>query len=334
MLKRTAKQMNSKNIALGDIPSLLSANDSYIIVCHRKPDGDTLGSAYALLRILELKGASGRIVCADQMPSYLQKVFDYGVNDDAAVRRGEKVITVDVAETSLFGRIYEEVSKKGIYLKIDHHLTGESYAEYNYVDSEASSVGEIIFSLAELMGFEGDFELCRSAFVAMSTDTGGFKYSNTRSQTYMAAAKISSVCGEELVGINTLLFETKPLSKVIANAVAVDYMRLACDDRVAYAVFDDEMKLEEGITDDDLDEAVALFRQIEGVVAAFLVRQIGDKKYRISARSKAGFDCSAFCTEFDGGGHMFAAGCNINAGSAEEAEDILLQAVPRYFYEC
>ncbi len=326
--------MNGKKIEITDIPELLKAHGSFVIVCHRKPDGDTLGSAFALSRILTLMGKTSRIVCADPIPLYLQRIFDYNVSDDAAVRKGEKVISVDIAENSLFGKIQGDISARGgIYLKIDHHLTGEDFAEYNFVDDKASSVGEIIYTLAGIMGYSDDYEVSRSAFVAISTDTGGFKYSNTRAETYMAAAGIASVCGEELSRINTLLFETKPLSKFIGNAVAVDYMRLAYDDRVAYVVLDDETKIAEGITDDDLDEVVALFRQIEGVVASFLVRQIGEKKYRVSARSKEGFDCAALCNSFGGGGHKFAAGCNIEAETPEAAEDILLGAVSEYFYD-
>ena len=325
----------NKTVALGDIPKLLEQRDKYVVVCHRKPDGDTLGSAFALSRILELMGKDVRIVCSDPVPTYLQKILDgTKVTDDAFVKNSEGVIAVDIAEASLFGKIKEEITKKGVYLKIDHHLTGEDYAVNNYVDSEASSVGEIIYSLAEMMGYSLDYELARSAFVAMSTDTGGFRYSNTKASTYLAASKVAEVCGEELANINMLLYETKPMSKLIGNAVAVDYMRLAYDDRLAYVVLDDETKVEEGIVDDDLDEVVALFRSIEGVVAAFLVRQIAPDKYRVSARSKPGFDCSAFCSHFGGGGHMFAAGCNIEAGSVEEAEDIVVTAAEEYFYDC
>jgi phosphoesterase RecJ-like protein len=99
-------------------------------------------------------------------------------------------------------------------------------------------------------------------------------------------------------------------------------------------VFDDETKAEEGIIDDDLDEVSALFRQIDGVVVSLLIRQIGEDKYRVSARSKKGFDCAAFCNHFGGGGHMFAAGCNIAAKTPEEAEQIVVEAAQEYFYEC
>ncbi len=326
--------MSEVAIALEQIPGLLQEKNKYVIVCHRKPDGDTVGSAYALARILELMGKSARILCADPLPHYLQRVFYDKVTNDAELRREEYVISVDVAEWQLFGNILPTMKKRGVFLKIDHHLTGESFAEYNYVDSTASSVGEIIYSIAGLMGYKEDFQVARSAFVAMSTDTGGFKYSNTTASTYRAAAEIAEVCKEELTEINTLLYETRPLQKVIANAVAVYYMRLAYDDRLAYVVFDDESMREEEIIDDDLDEVSALLRQIEGVVAAFLIRQIGENKYRISARSKKGFDCSLFCTHFGGGGHMFAAGCNIEAESAEEAERIAVEAAEEYFYEC
>ncbi|MBO5744726.1 MAG: bifunctional oligoribonuclease/PAP phosphatase NrnA [Clostridia bacterium] len=326
--------MSNLTITLDKIPELLLQKDKYVIVCHRKPDGDTLGSALALLRILELMGKSARVVCSDPVPKYLQRVFNYELSDDAVLRGGEYVITVDIAEGQLFGRIFSEVTKKGVYLKIDHHLTGESFAEYNYVDPDASSVGEIIYTLAEIMGYENDPTVARSAFVAISTDTGGFKYSNTKASTYLAASKIAEVCAEELPEINMHLFETKPLSKLIANAVAVDYMRLAYDDTMAYVVLDDATKVEEGIVDEDLDEVVALFRQIEGVVVSLLIRQIGEDKYRVSARSKPGFDCAGLCMHFGGGGHMFAAGCNVCAPSAEKAEELVIAAAGEYFYEC
>ena len=326
--------MTENIITLEQIPELLAAKNKYVIVCHRKPDGDTLGSAYALARIIELMGKSARIVCADPMPPYLQRVFYDRVTNESELQREEYVISVDVAERQLFGNICSNITRRGVYLKIDHHLTGESFAEYNYVDDAASSVGEIIYSLAGIMGYSKDFEVARSTFIAISTDTGGFKYSNTKGSTYRAAAEIADVCTEELVRINTLLFETRPLAKVIANAVAVYYMRLAYDDRLAYVVFDDETKSEEGIIDDDLDEVSALLRQIEGVVVSFLIRQIGEGKYRISARSKEGFDCASFCTHFGGGGHMFAAGCNIDAETPEDAERIAVEAAEEYFYDC
>ena len=215
-------------------------------------------------------------------------------------------------------------------LKIDHHAVGEDYGDYNYTDPTASSAAEIIFDIAEEMGlFDGEGgEYAKTAiegiYTGVAGDTGCFRFTNTTPKTFSVASALAAM-GCDMARINTILFESKPLSKVRATAAGLTNMKIMMEGRIAYAVIDNQLKKRGGFSETDFDDLVSRLREIEGVELGYMVRQSSSNpgEFKISARSKEFFDCTEFCGIFGGGGHLRASGATVTASNEKIAERLI-----------
>lgn len=313
------------------ICDLLEDFDNYQILCHRHPDPDTLGSAAALCAVLRFMGKNAEVICADERPDCFSYILPQEIKRQAC-GQDTNIICVDVANCSMMGGIEHPVMDDNPpLLKIDHHAVGEDYGDYNYTDPKASSASEIIFEIAEEMGlFNGnESEYTKLAIDAIYTgiagDTGCFRFSNTTPKTFTIASALAEL-GADMGRINTVLFESKPLSKVRATAVGLGNMKIVQDGRIAYTVVDNQLKQRGGFSESDFEDLVGKMREIEGVELAYMIRQSGSNpgEYKISSRSKEFFDCTELCGIFGGGGHLRAAGATVSASNPSIAERLVL----------
>ncbi len=313
------------------ICDLLEDFDNYQIVCHRHPDPDTMGSAAALCALLRFMGKNAEVICADERPESFSYILPEGIKRQSC-GMDTNVICVDVANCSLMGGLEHPIMDDNPpLLKIDHHAVGEDYGDYNYTDPSASSASEIIFDIAEEMGlFDGEGgEYAKIAIDAVYTgiagDTGCFRFSNTTPKTFMTASKLAEM-GADMGMINTILFESKSLSKVRATAMSLTGMKIVQEGKIAYTVVDNQLKQRGGFSESDFEDLVGSMREIDGVELAYMVRQstANPGEYKISARSKKFFDCTEFCGLFGGGGHLRAAGATVSASNPSIAERLIL----------
>ncbi len=301
-----------------------------LILCHRRPDGDTLGSALALKAVIEYLGREADIACCDSIPSNCGFLFE---GRELPVREPdlslyEALIAVDVASGQMLGEL--EGLKDRILLKIDHHRIGEDYAVYNYTDPDAAACGEIIYEIAKLMGVP-DSVTAEPVYAALSSDSGGFRYSNTTCKT-MRIAKCAMAAGADFVNINHKLFESRTPVEVRAIKTAYDKLRLYCEGKLALVMITNADKEENQLCDSELGVINSLPREIAGVEIGITVKQDSERpeRYKVSMRSSEPADVSAICAEFGGGGHLCAAGCELFAPDPEEAEKKILSAVSKH----
>lgn len=331
-MERDNNRPTQNNIDILGICDLLEEFDNYQIVCHRHPDPDSMGSAAALLALLKFMGKQAEVICGDERP----ECFKYILPDP--IKRREcggdtNIICVDVANCSLMGSLeYPIMDNNPPLLKIDHHAVGEDFGDYNYTDPEASSAGEILFDIADEMGlFDNENEYaatCAAAiYTAMAGDTGGFRFSNTTPRTFRVASYLAEM-GVDMTYINTVLFESKPLSKVRATALGISGMKIVMDGKIAYTVIDNQLKSRGGFGESDFEDLVSKLREIEGVELAYMIRQSSSNpgEFKISSRSKEFFDCTEFCGIFGGGGHLRASGATLSASNPQSAERLVLSS--------
>lgn len=298
-----------------------------LILCHKRPDGDTLGSALALRSSLEYLGKTADIACCDKLPSnctflFCKKTLPLDMPDPSLY---EAVIAVDVASVQMLGEL-SYLSDK-VLVKLDHHRVGEDYAEYNYVDPEAAACGEIIYQLAKLMGVP-DKVIAEPIYAALSSDSGGFRYSNTTRRT-MQIASSAMAAGADFVRINHELFESRTPSEIRAIKTAYEKLKLYHGGRLAIVMITNDDKKRNELDDAELGVISSLPREIAGVALGVTVRQ--DTKdplrYKVSMRSSEAVDVSTICAGLGGGGHLRAAGCEIFAPDPEKAVEKLLLAL-------
>ena len=338
------------NCTLERAAKLLCEKDDFIFLCHVRPDGDTVGSAYALKYALEAVGKTAEVLCADVIPQRLRFVTELQPDTDegtggkfvSAKGKNVQVVTenavkkpfvcaIDVAETHLLGENKESFGEN-IGLKIDHHGAGAEYAKYNYIDSRSAACGEIIYKivrrLEEMRGGVMDKRVCTALYTAISSDTGCFKYSNVTSSTMRIAAELIDG-GADNYDINHRLFELKTKAEMEARRYMLNNTEYYADGRLAFLSITNAFREESGASDDDIGGLVSEMREIEGVEVAINLKQDmkDPKKFKISMRSGLNVNVSELCKMFGGGGHTRAAGGAIVADSPELAKAEVLSKV-------
>ena len=327
-MRKRAKMLNYKAIL-----DLLGEKDRYLILIHRNPDGDAIGSAEALRILLTHLGKEAHVLSYDPLPRYLS----FLPTEQPLQRRngqdlpeGYTYLSVDVAEEKLLGFSPADLAG-GVYLKIDHHKTGNDFATHNFTDPTAAAAGEIIYHLGREAGISA-LDFFTACYTAIATDTGCFRYSNTTEETFLIASALLKE-GIDTKMLNAALFESKEPKLVRANALGILNARFYMDGQVALLAVTNELRQREGLENSHLAELSSVLREIAGVELSVVLKEKEDLpgSYRISARSKHFFDCTALCGAFGGGGHARAAGGDVQASDAEEALSMVLEKIKEQF---
>ena len=311
--------------SLSEIAQYLKETDSSVILTHRYPDGDTLGSAFALCRALHKLGKKSRVI----VNGTLANKFGYLANDmDEQDFEYETVIAVDIASVSLLGELEEEFGDK-VDISVDHHGMNMPFAKMTFVNAKAAANTENIYRLIKLLGVEIDRDIANCIYTGLCTDTGCFKFSNVTSDTMRIAADLMDIgCDSAL--INRVMFDTKSMSRIKIERAVLDTLTLHCDNRIAIINTTMAMERETGAEDSDMDGIAAIPRQIEGVVIGITIKEKGENHFRISVRTVGDYDAAEICKCFGGGGHHAAGGCSID-GTLDEAKAKILEAAKREY---
>lgn len=295
---------------------LLKKSENVIILTHRNPDGDTLGSGFALLRALKDMGKRARLLNADPIPDKYAYLYE-GIGEDSFEE--DFIVSVDVAERKLLGESLMDKYGDRIDLAVDHHETSRFFAHKTYCESDSASCCEIVYLLIKAMGTPITKEIADCIYTGCSTDTGCFKYSNVTPRTHRIAAELIEA-GADHSRINIRMFETKTMGDFMLQKMCLDSLEIFGEGKVAVISVSKDMLSECGVDKSALDAIKPITRQIEGVEIGITVKEESDGKIGISVRTGENYDASAICAHFGGGGHMRAAGCEIK-GSIEEAKD-------------
>lgn len=317
-------QMNTQAFSIEETCNYLKENDNYIILTHANPDGDTLGSAHALLMMLAKLNKKATVVCPDIMPEkygYFIKLCSYTADEN-----NPTVIAVDIADEKLLGAL-EEKYKGKVELCIDHHMSNTGYAKRTCLDGLAAANCECIFDIAECLNVKIDKSIALALYTGISTDTGCFRFSNTTAKTLRIAADLMET-GIDTAEINRIMFETKSRIRLELERMALDGIEFYFNDRCAMMTVTREMYDKTGCKDEDLEGITAISRTIEGVLVGVTLRERTDGGYKASVRTYPPIDASKVCKILGGGGHIRAAGCQIDKEyTLKEAKEKILSAV-------
>ena len=314
-----------RSLTFEEILPYLSQPADTLVLFHRNPDADAVGSAFAMKLVLTDLGSRAFCVCADEIPDRLRFLTD-GIQESVlpeaipADFEVARILSVDSASPSQLGALWEMFEGQ-IDLMIDHHAMNEPYADH-YIRPEAAATGEILFDLVKQLATDGYVTitdpLCMALYAAISGDTGGFCYANVTPETHMRAAELMA-SGIDCADINHRLFHSYSMEQLRARAAGISNMQLFADGRVAVITFPYAIKAALGLKDEHLDTLVEVARGLQGVRVAAAIRQSEGGIYRVSMRSSCHVDVAAICATFGGGGHVKAAGCTITSDRGMEA---------------
>ncbi len=306
-------------MTLKEVANLLLKHNNFEILTHNYPDGDCIGSAFALAHALKQIGKNARVITTDK-----QKKFGFIFDGYKAPEfETEFIVSVDVADEKLLG-VNRKIYEGKIELCIDHHISNRLNAPHKYVEDTAAAAGEIIFELIPLLGADYTKEIADCLYTAISTDTGCFRYTNTTSRTLRIAARLIDLgCNSDY--INIVMFETKSKARVELEKKILENMMYCADGKCAIIYTTKEMT--EGLGDDETEGIASIPRQIEGVKMGITVRE-KEEDYKISVRTNGDVDACAFCRGFGGGGHVAASGCTLK-GDLKSVLDTLKSAAEK-----
>ena len=297
---------------------LLRSFDNILILTHIRPDGDTVGCAAALCAALRNLGKTAYLLPNAGLTDTTAPYFaPYAAPENFVP---DKVVSTDIATTGLFpdnAKAYEG----RIDLSIDHHPSFEFFGKENIVRPEAAACGELMYDIVSLLGPVTP-EIALPLYVAVSTDTGCFVYTNTTAETHRVAAKLMET-GIDYHRVNKVFFRTKTRKRMQLEGS----MLSACEfyDRNRVAVLSVPIALMERIqaTESDAEDLSALGGQIEGVDCAITMRELRPDVWKLSVRTGDRINATKVCALLGGGGHAAAAGCTVDAPWQQAKEQIL-----------
>jgi len=303
---------------------------SILIASHESPDADTLGSALALYLFLKKKGKTVKVGCKDKVPHFLD--FLPHVDEVIKLPTDEVFDLGIVVDASGFYRIGAEVKaiKK---VRIDHHIGGEFYGEFDYIDHSAPSTASLVYNLLKHWDKSAiDAEIAQCLYAGLATDTGFFRYSNTNAEVFEMAKELVQL-GANPHQTYAMFSERESVNKMKLISKVLETLTCYEGGLVAgITVFDSFFK-ETGTEYSDSEGLVNYPRSIEGAEVAFaIIEKPEEGVFKVSLRSKGKVDVAKIAERIGGGGHKYASGCKIKTKDYKTALKILLSAIREELY--
>lgn len=297
--------------------------DRFAIFTHLSPDGDALGSAYALCELLTQIGKRARVILLESPPiTYDFEQFRplYVLLENADMAEFDASIAVDCAD-------YKRLSDAGPAfashpsLSIDHHLSNTVFAQANCV-RESPATAQVIYELYMDMHLVPSYVARMGIYMGIVTDTGSLTYPSTTARSFEICAKLkkdgldTSTIAERVTHMRSLA-ATKLIARFVRRMMLFDDNRIA----VSYIMHSDLMNLD--ATAADTESLVNYGRDIDTVEVAIFLREFAKETFKVSFRSKEYVDVAQIAARHGGGGHARAAGCVINGWRDEIIDQIV-----------
>lgn len=292
------------------IRELIELSDSILILAHKSPDGDAVGSGLALYNAL-----SGMYKKIDIIIEDVPKIFNFLPNSDkikesSEVEEYDLVIVVDCANYERVGQYENHYFENAKYtLNIDHHISNTKYANYNYVSEKSPACCEYLVEIFDYLGIEINKEIAECLMVGLLTDTGGFQYSNVGEKTYNFASRVSKLI--DIPRIYKLVLSTKTKSQFELTKIAMSRIELIKNDKIAFSYLTLEDFKKTNASYGDHEGIVNFGRNIEGVEVSIFVREV-EEGHRVSLRGNGNVNVNKIAAMFNGGGHRDSAGFDSN----------------------
>lgn len=308
-----------------DIINIFKENDNFLILTHKSPDGDTLGTGFALCYFLRNMGKKANVVNSDSFPDRYSFMYEEYTPQEFDI---QYVIAVDIADPQLIGSGLAQYQQEGtVDLCIDHHISNKAFAKQTYVDAKASAAALIMYQIFRYSGMEISDIIAKCLYTGIATDTGCFKYENTTPAAHIACAELMAYNIDFSV-VNRKMFDVKSRGRIAVEQTVISKMEYFFDGKCSMIVLTKKLMEECGVDPAEFDGLASIPLSVEGVRIGITVKERHENVYKISVRTTEEIDASAFCQRFNGGGHIRAAGCEIH-GSLDEVKAKLLEEVEK-----
>jgi phosphoesterase RecJ-like protein len=315
-----------------DIFAVINQHQRFVILSHIRPDGDAIGSTIALGSTLEGMGKDVTYMNEDGVPESLMFLngSDKIEQPSYEVLDVEIMIAVDCANKPRLGeKSLQMAANAKLCINIDHHKSNSGYGDLNYIDANSPATGQIIYQMITQQGLALTDVARDSIYVAVSTDTGSFQYSNTTATTYEMAADLIRR-GLDTGKINEQLYDSFPYRRLALIRELLNTLEISSSGELADWQLLKKVKLDLNLKPDDSEGLINMMRSIQGVNVALFFEELMDESIRVSIRAKTGsIDACDIAQVFGGGGHTLAAGIRMS-GPISEARRAVIREITKY----
>ncbi|MFH1645620.1 MAG: bifunctional oligoribonuclease/PAP phosphatase NrnA [Candidatus Omnitrophota bacterium] len=311
---------------LSKISKVFKDNKTFLIASHKNMEGDAIGSQLALASLLIYMKKNVYIYTSDDIPPmynflpFIELIKKY---------TGQKICKYDVAcvvdctDLDRVGSIVELIDKNKTIINIDHHISNAKFGNINWIRPQASSAAELIYELFKSEGVSIDQDSALNLYVAIMTDTGSFRYSNTRPKTHRIVADLLSK-GVDPVSSYCNIYEKTSPDKILLLSEVLSSLSVAKEGKVAWVKVANSQFKKYGLVKEAVDDFVNYPRSVEGVKVAICLREIKKNFVKVNFRSDGEVDVNKLANIFGGGGHASASGCVLNC-DLDSAEKMVIK---------
>jgi phosphoesterase RecJ-like protein len=315
----------------------LRAGRSIVLSTHINSDGDGCGSETALARMLAQRGMTVTIVNPTPWPD----MFRFLLGDDVrmvelsdggaeVMRTAEVVVVLDISDLRRLGKLADVVRALDVpKLVIDHHVPSDDPPGGEILsDTTACATGELVYDVASVLGFDITAAIANSLYVALVTDTGGFRFSNTSPRCHAVAAQLLAE-GVEPEEMYQRIYASMPVGRLTLLREALATLEVDAAYGLTWISVPAGAMEKHAVRSEDMEGIAEHARSIAGTRMAIFFRDLGHNRVKISFRTTRGVDANAFAHQFGGGGHVKASGAMVE-GSLEDVQKRVIAAAREY----
>ena len=296
---------------LARVAAAVTAAEEVALACHVHPDGDALGSVLAFHLLCRAHGVASVASWGEPFtvaPHYrFLPGLDQASSPSAFPDRPELMVTFDCGSLARLGELAAPAGQAGELVVLDHHHDNARYGSINVVDTDAASTASVVRRLAEVLGWDLDYEVAFDLYVGLLIDTGRFQYPNTTSEVFTLAQELAGH-GLPLGVITRELFEKHRFAYLRLAAASLARASLDRRHRVVAASVTAEDLATYGVDFDETEGLIDLVRQTAEADVSCVLKEAPGEGLRVSLRSVTGVDVGRVAAELGGGGHHFMAG--------------------------
>ena len=317
----------SNILSAAETAQWLKNNDNYLILTHRRPDGDTVGCAGALAQGLRDIGKTAYVLHNPEItPRYALYISEY-ISPEGF--KADHTIIMDTASVALFPKNGDEFAGS-VALSIDHHPSNTLYAENTCLDITAAACGEVVYEILIELAGKVSPKSAECIYVAVSTDTGCFSFANTTANT-LRVASLAVEAGAPHTLLNRKLFRTKTRARIKIEGLITSGLEFYYDGKVAISAISGKMMNEAGADEDDVDDIASIPGTVRGVTCGITIRELSSPQdCKVSVRTSPKVNAHAIASRFGGGGHAMASGFSLDI-PISEAKTAIVKELRDFF---
>jgi bifunctional oligoribonuclease and PAP phosphatase NrnA len=299
----------------------IAQRQRFVLTSHSRPDGDAIGSVLACCQVLRQMGKQADVVLSDGVP-YIYRPLPLAQEVRQATTVNGDYEAAIVLECDGLHRTRLDGFDRQFLINIDHHATGKQFAHINWIDPSACATAELIYRLAREAGAKITPEIATCLYTAVLTDTGAFCFVGTSAQTFELARDLV-LAGADPAKCAQAVYFANPTSKMRLLGAALSSLHR--DGEIVWMSVTRAQLDWSGAFDEDAEGLVNYALSIAGIEAAVFFRELPDRRYRVSLRSKGRLNVARIAVLFGGGGHECASGFSIDGPLTVATERVLEQ---------